>query len=442
MTSLFLCSVLLVACWQPPSAPPPASFIGAEAIPPRPFDTAHPMADVRWVLNYDVSQFPALWSWLQTEVPESAERSKAIGAAALIGTAELDRKDVRVAGLAAFDAAIAADPDDARLPVWRGFIRYQEARDANDDAAAESALDDLRSATHAYPSFTPFGITLTFGGSAQATPSQLEEARVAFDTVVDGTAPLQLAAGGVDARRSRRTWDSPIAPFNLPAMQAMIGDLAARMGDRALAQRSYYTAIHLNGAAHWPWRTEVQRRLENVDQVVAGFAAQTEYAIGSREVGSIGVPEKVTEPRFKGRIGNGSCTVCHTHVSNFDLGEPVSQVGWVKVKVAPLAGVPNPQPVAFLLPDGKDPTPAGFAFGPTVDVAAGAGFDSNEELFDGTQLIPAEPGHWFVAMQTTVNGQTYQGYSAKEFGMQRFFDVKAGEVIDFSQSPISLELKK
>ena len=60
----------MTACWQPPRGPLPASFTEAEVVPARPFDRAHPMADVRWVLNYDVGQFDALWAWLNHEVPE------------------------------------------------------------------------------------------------------------------------------------------------------------------------------------------------------------------------------------------------------------------------------------------------------------------------------------------------------------------------------------
>jgi hypothetical protein len=188
----------------------------------------------------------------------------------------------------------------------------------------------------------------------------------------------------------------------------------------------------------------VQRRLEHVDDVIAGFAATpaTEYALGSRHVGAIGTPVAVREARFSGRVGNGSCTVCHTHVSSFDLNESVPAVGWVKIRVAPLAGAPGVQSASFLLPDGEDPRPAGFAFGPTIEVSAGSDFDARDELFDGTQYIPAEPGHWFVATQTQVKGQAYQGYSSRELGLQRFFDVKVGEVLDFSEAPISFSLKK
>lgn len=398
------------------------------------------MAAVRWTLNYDLRQFDTVWQWLHTDVPRGAERARAIGAAGLIAVAELDRPALGAETLTAFDEAIPAFPDDARLPLWRAFVRFLLVRDSGNATAVAAAIDELRVTSVEYPSFTPFGMTLALGGWANATPELLEEANKAFERVVSETYELQRSAEGTSLQRSRRTWDSPIAPYNLPAMQAMIGDLAARRGDVTLAQRSYYTAIHLNNAPRWPWRAEVQRRLENTQATVAAFASKpaTTYALGSLQVGSIGVPSTVSDTRFGGRIGNGSCTICHSHVSVFDEGQPAAEVGWIRVAYKAPRGVPNVQPVAFALPNGKDPIPAGFAFGPTIDAAAGADFDTKAELFDNTMLIPAKPGSWFVALQTELGGQKYQGYSAAALGLQRFFDVKAGEVIDFSQTPIEL----
>ena len=443
-SSALLLVLVLTACWQPPTTTPPASFTQAEKIPDRPNDTARPMERVRWVLNYELREFDALWAWLQTDVPAGPERSRAIGAAALMGSAELDRADVRAPGIAAFDEAIEGFPEDARLPLWRGFIRYQQATAAGDEAAQQHALQEMRVSSEKYPSFTLFGITLSVGGNARATPAQLAEAAAAFDAVNTRTTDLQLESGGAGLIHARRIWDTPLAPYNISAMQAMIGDLALRRGDKELAQRSYYTALRSNNAPRWPWRDEVQRRLENIDTVMAGFAASppTEYALGSRHQGAMGVTTAVRDERFGGRIGNGSCTVCHSHVTVFDVGEAAAQVGWVKIRTARLAGVPNPQPVAFLLPDGKAPRPTGFAIGPTVDVTEGYDFDTRDELHDGTQLIPAEPGSWFAATQTSVNGQAFQGYSAKEFGMQRFFQVREGEVLDFTDEPIVLTPQK
>lgn len=403
-------------------------------------DVTQPMTAVRWTLNYDLREFDTVWNWLHSAVPPGPERARAIGAAGLIAVAELERPQLGAEALKAFDESVPAFPNDARLPLWRAFVRFLLVRDGGDQKAIDLALDELRATSIEYPSFTPFGMTLAIGGWANASPELLDEANKAFERVVGTTYELQRATEGQELNRSRRIWDSPIAPYNLPAMQAMIGDLAARRGDVALAQRSYFTSIHLNNAPRWPWRAEVQRRLENADAIVAGFKAKpaTTYALGSMQTGSIGVPTAVKDTRFGGRIGNGSCTVCHSHVSVFDEGQPATEVGWIRVAFKAPKGLPNAQPVAFALPDGKDPLPAGFAFGPTVDTGAGSDFDTNDALFDNTMLVPAKPGSWFVALQTELDGQKYQGYSAREFGLQRFFDVKAGEVIDFTQTPIEI----
>jgi len=70
---------------------------------------------------------------------------------------------------------------------------------------------------------------------------------------------MQLETHPLDRVRARRIWDSPIAPYNLPAMQAMIGDLALRRGDPQAATRAYYPAINSNFAPRWPWPPEVRR---------------------------------------------------------------------------------------------------------------------------------------------------------------------------------------
>ena len=434
--------LLLVAagCYSAPESTPPASFTSAEAIPSRPMNTAQPLADVVWAMNYDLREFDAVWAWLHT-LPKSPERSRALAAATLLGVAELDRAELSAEGLTAFDEAIAAFPTDARLPLWRAYIEFLNARDAHDAAKVTSTLATIRAASHDYASFTLFGLTLAIGGLEDASPELIDEARKAFDEVLVDTARSQRATGGIELDRSRRIWDTPIAPYNIPAMQAMIGDLALRAGKKDEALQPYYTAMNANAAARWPWRKEVQRRLENTESVMAGLSARpaTEYAIGSRGLSAMGVARTAPTDRFGGRIGNGSCTVCHTHVSVFDLNEPAQNVGWVKGRITFPKDLPNLQTVAFLLPNGENPRPAGFSIGPFVDSAAPRDFMTRDELYDGTFMIPAEAGRWFVAVQSTVDGKKWQGYLPRELGTQWFLDVKPGVVHDVTSSPIEMK---
>lgn len=430
------------ACYQTPEKAPPASFTTAELVPDRPTDTTKPLAAVIWALNYDLRQFETVWSWLHSEVPAGAERSRALGAAGLIAVAELDQYDRLDEAVAAFDEAIPQLPDDARLPCWRAYLVYLKARHSGDADAVRASFDGLREAAKTHPAFTEFGVTLAVAGWADAPQDLLDEGRAAFDKVLSATNDLAVSSAPLDRDRLRRIFDTPIAPYNVPAMQAMIGDLAVRAGKKDEAGRGYYTALHSNNAYRWPWRKEVERRMKGVDALATGLAARpaTETMLGSEGLDALGVSSKVSDPRFSGRIGNGSCTVCHTHVSVFDLGEQADQVGWVRGKMKKIDGA-DAYPTSFVLPKGDDAIPGGFGIGPFVDATAPRDFDAQDSMFDGTFIAPAAPGTYFVAIQADIKGQAYQGYSAREFGQQWWFEVKAGEVTEIP-GEIEMKVKK
>lgn len=393
-----------------------------------------------WTLNFDLREFDGVWAWLHT-VPAGPERSRALAAATLVAVAELERRDHTVEGMAAFDEAIAAFPEDDRLPLWKAFIVFLDARASGDVARTNAALQGVRDTSQKYKGFTLFGLTLGIGGWEAASTEQIAEAREAFEEVIRDTAKLQHATGGLELERSRRIWDTPIAPYNIPAMQAMIGDLAMRAGDPNAASIAYFTALRSNAGPRWPWRDEVQRRMEHSAEVMADFAARPARisALGSQDQGAMGITSPQLDTRFGGRIGNGSCTVCHTHVSVFDEQGAAAAVGWVRGRVKKSAQIPNLQPLALLLPDGENPIPAGFSIGPFVDTTEGREFMLRDELYDGTFMIPAAPGRWFVATQTTFEGKTWQGYLPNALGAQWFLDVKAGEVLDVTD--VEIEMK-
>src|SRR5688572_30060719 len=135
----------LAACnYTPREAEAPATFTAAETTPPRPTDTADPFAAVVWTLNYDLREFDRVWTWLETDVPAGPERDRALAAAGLIARAELDRTDLEAETRAAFHRAVPAFPDDARLPVWRAFIPWLDARDSKDRSGMDASLVELR----------------------------------------------------------------------------------------------------------------------------------------------------------------------------------------------------------------------------------------------------------------------------------------------------------
>lgn len=433
-------TAVLTACVSPARVAPPPTFLEAETPPPRPTDPAAPLDAVMWTMGYDLRAFDSVWRWLHDEVPEGPERSRAIGAAAMLGVFELDRSELAPEALSAFEDAIEGFPDDDRLPMWHAYVRFAAARDGGDPDVIEAALDDLRAAGERYPEFNLFGLTLSIGSYEDAPPELVAEGRRAFDEVGTASAALQLATDARSLERSRRIFDTPITPFGIPAMMAMIGDLAVRDGDLDAARRAYFTALRANGAHRWPWRAEVERRLEDVESVQAGFAARpaTESSFGSQSHGSMGVRAPRTDLRFGGRIGNGSCTVCHTHVSSPDAGEPIAEVGWIRGRYLPIEGVPNALPTAFALPADQALPPGGFAIGPPIAPDAPRDFYARDALYDGTFVIPAVPGTYFVALQLVADGRTYGGYSARELALQWFVEVEPGLVTDISAYPIVL----
>lgn len=364
-----------------------------------------------------------------------------MGAAAMLGVCELDRTELAEPGLAAFEDAIAAFPDDERLPMWHAYLRASVARANGDDAAFAAALVDLRAAVTRYPAFNLVGLTLAIGGYDDADEGLLREESDAFEAVLRETEALQVARDRVSVERTRRVFDSPIAPYGIPALMAMMGYLALRRGDVDQARVQYYTALHANAAHRWPWRDEVDRRLRMAEEVAAAMAARpaTEHALGSAALGSMGVPSPRRDARFGGRLGNGSCTVCHTHLSNADDGTAMPEVGWIRGRFAPVEGVPSPLPTVFALssPDASAP-PGGFGIGPEIPCDAPRDFHEDAAR-DRTFLVPVAPGSWFIAARTRIDGVDYQGYAARELLQPLFVDVAAGEVTDMSDLPIVLQ---
>ncbi|WP_236519555.1 hypothetical protein [Sandaracinus amylolyticus] len=433
--------IALAGCVSSTQVAPPPSWIEPETPPARPVDPADPMTAVMWTMGYDLRAFDDVWQWLHDDVPPGPERARAIGAAAMLGLSELDRTELADEGLAAFEEAIVAFPDDDRLPMWHAFIRFAVARNAQDEVGIESALDALRVSAERYPEFNLFGFTLSVGSYEGASPELVDEARRAFDEVNVATMALQHGTDRRSIARSRRIFDSPIAPFGIPAMMAMIGDMAVRAGDLDDARRAYFTALRANSAHRWPWRDEVDRRMREIEEVEAGFAARpaTEHSLGSHGLGAMGVRSATIDPRFGGRVGNGSCTVCHTHVSSLDEpGAEPAEIGWIRGRFAALPGVPNPLPMGFALTSDPAAPPGGFAIGPPIEVDAGRDFDARDELFDRSFVVAVPPGEYFVALQVDVDGTLYQGYSARELGMQWFVRVEPGLVTDMSAYPIVL----
>jgi hypothetical protein len=431
---------LLAGCGHlaPEYSPAPGRLLSATEVPARPDDPDDPWARVLWTMNYDLRELDATWAWLLDEATPGLERDRAMGAAALLGVAELDRFDLLDAGVEALTLAIAADPSDGRLPSWRAYLITLQAMRAGDAEATAAGYERLRAATSAYPSFSIFGVTLAVAGDPHATPELIAEALGEYDRLSVDYGELQYSDDPRDHRRSSRLGDWASAPYNMPGTQALMGDMAARAGFGDRATQHWYIALNANEAYRWPFRAELLERLElGPEAVAAAIEAGELMPLGARHVGAIATPEPYRDPRFDGRIGNGSCTICHTRLSAFDdpSGESdILAVGWIRGTMVLPADVPNPTPNLFALPD-PETIPTGFMLGRVVwdQRLQRTPMPVPEPGAEIEYMIPVRPGKVFVAGRIGVSDRIdYQGYLARGLRRPRYIEVRAGEIADIT----------
>lgn len=434
---LLYLALATIACTAPPTfLAAPSVLVDGAAIPPQPLDPADPVSAVLWTLGYDLRELDRTWEWLHDSVPASPSRARAIGMAGLTGIAELGRFEFVEPTLTAFERAIAGFPDDARLPLWVSFIEWAVAQRGGDSAELSGAYEDLREKSVDYPTFTLFGFTLAVAADRRASPALIGEACAAYDDVISGTFDLQFEPGVLAAERMRRMGDWEGAPYNLSGTHALLADMRLRAGDVAVAQEAYSTALVANEAYRWPFRGLVEDRLANAELLALSFqdGTYTEPLFGAGWRGS--EPTRSILPGFEGRIGNGTCTLCHTRLTEGDrVGGEVRPTGWVRVRYERPADIQRPFSIFVALPEADDKAqPVGISLGQPRLEAWGKQLD--ERTYE--VLVPSPPGSWFIAgrVQGGAGGERsavrYGTYTGKAFGLPRFVDVRAGEITDIT----------
>ncbi|NVB41091.1 hypothetical protein G6O69_24845 [Pseudenhygromyxa sp. WMMC2535] len=315
-----------------------------------------------------------------------------------------------------------------------------QAMRAGDQASVDAGYDSLRAATDAYTSFSLFGVTLMVAGDPDADQALIEEALGEYDRLLVDFGELQYNDDALSRERGSRLGDWASAPFNMPGTQALMGDMAARAGDSDRAKRHWYTALRGNEAYRWAFRDEVQARLDMGPEAVAeAIAAGELQPFGARFEGALGTSESFVDPRFEGRIGNGSCTICHTRLGAFDdpSGDSSSvEVGFIRGTMLLPEGVPNPMPNVFALP-GQDSTPKAFQISRIEwdqDISSEP-LPAPEPGSEVEYMIATPPGLQFVAGKISVDQRDdYKAYTARPIGPPRYIEVRAGEIADITDS--------
>ena len=174
-------------------------------------------------------------------------------------------------------------------------------------------------------------------------------------------------------------------------------------------------------------------------RTVVGAERLREPRQARRFAGALGTSESFVDPRFEGRVGNGSCTICHTRLGAFDdLGGDSStvEVGFIRGTMVLPEGVPNPMPNLFALP-GQDSTPKAFQIG-RIQWDQDQSRDPLPAPEPGSEIeymIATPPGLQFVAGRIGVDDRVdYKAYTARTIGPPRYVEVKAGQIADITAS--------
>ncbi len=452
-TMLAVAGVVCACTQSPRMTPADASLLGAAVVPPPPSDPSSPLARVIWVLNYDMREYDAALAWLRDEVPDGPQRTRALALIYMLGMAELGRKELIAPGIAYFEDAIRAFPGDGRLRLWHAYMSYMGGWVRGDDQALEKGLELLWACIEYDRRFNLAGPELTVAGNPKSSAQVLRRARDTLYGIMAATLDLQFATDEASRAHLRRNWNSPITPYLIPATFVMKGDISLLIDDKDTARREYYKAMHENSSYRWPWRTEAARRFEHLEEVYAGLHADppTQYVLGSTFPWAMGIDERYRIETFGGRVGNGSCSFCHTHVSAFDSPESRTEpIGWIRGRFVVDGDVPDPAPYFFAMPSTKEgEKPVGLSIGLDVPAEAPRDFYLSDAYYDGTYLLAAPPGRYFVAgtISTGDDGtgllgdKEYRGYTKRWFGLPRYFEVAAGMVTDATDVPVRLRLQ-
>jgi tetratricopeptide (TPR) repeat protein len=411
----------------------PAEWSAPTVVPERPSDPDDPMARMVWMMQYDNRDFDATWAFLSDAATPGPQRDLALGAAAFLGVFELSRVDVLQDGIAAFDRAIEAYPEDARLPLWRAMFVWKAAYLDGDEARVAEAYDLLRETGEPYAGFTLFGMTMSVAADRDADAELVKEGLDAYQTIFDSTLSYQV---GDEGWRANRLGDWSHAPYNQPGTGALYGDLLLLDGDVDGAEEAYWQALNTNLAYKWPFRSVVEERMGRLEEVRDGLLSEEEVAFGAGWVGARGVDGEAELDGFGGRIGNGTCTVCHSALTAHDADTVAARdMGYVRFRYEQPEGVDTPFPV-FLGIDGPEPEqpPAGLTVGQLL--VEDRTVDNGDGTF--TTVLPLAPGRWFVVGEIdtdTSDEEILTTYMRSSIGAPRYLDVEAGMITDVTDGP-------
>jgi hypothetical protein len=210
------------------------------------------------------------------------------------------------------DTAHEAFPDDPRLLGFQGSMMMAEGSINADAARSRDGYLLAKSSSVQWPQWGLF--TLAYSLSTQPPTSDLgrealdamwrnlevcAEGRAFSRTSTESLAWFERTAQSANPLVARACGDQSVAPFNLEGFFAVFGDLLARAGDVTQATRMYDTALSTETSTRWPYRTAIERRRAEVNELAARWAVEPPRG-GPRSIDQVTL--------FS---GPANCTLCH-----------------------------------------------------------------------------------------------------------------------------------
>jgi hypothetical protein len=204
-----------------------------------------------------------------------------------------------------FEEAVALQPDEARFLGFLGSATLAEGSIHHRQAQVRQGYFTLRRSIDAWPEFNLF----TAGYSLSTTPADspqfkegLEWQWQTLDTCVgekiSRSQPsfAKYMALETQSGPKRVCWNSWIAPHNLEGFFLNMGDMLVKAGDWKTAQAVYANARLPASYASWPYKAELDSRIEGAEKNVEAF--------NRPEPTSASAPRLMIQSRF-------ACMACH-----------------------------------------------------------------------------------------------------------------------------------
>jgi len=168
------------------------------------------------------------------------------------------------AAQAALDHAVPLQPQDRRVPGFRGAATFTHGIASHDTRLTTLGLTQLRESIALYPEFNNFSFMGTVGNVVAPTDPLFSEAL--------GYVGDPLKGSCTPFTEPEICGNAGKAPHNVEGALLLFGDLFAKNGDVRQARFYYQLSLSFATNSTWRFKSVVENRLQTVAQRVALYA--------------------------------------------------------------------------------------------------------------------------------------------------------------------------